>query len=125
MKCIGDISTSGQPWCIDRMIVPINPMSWYGGSQESPTRFGSGPMLRNSTSQLLIRLSCVRQTPFGDPVDPDVYWIRARSSGEHGSGRHRVGAGIQVLDEADQRMNVDALPAGAAVPRSGRRTSRR
>ena len=47
-------------------------------------------MLRPRASQLLTRLSWVRQTPLGDPVEPEVYWISARSSGALDTGSTSV-----------------------------------
>src|SRR5260370_840757 len=35
------------------------------------------------------RFACVRTTPFGVPVDPDVYWRKAMSSRGTDGSRHR------------------------------------
>ncbi len=55
-------------------------MSWYSGSHVTPT---SSPVSSNASPKarmLASRLACDSATPFGDPVLPDVYWIRASAS---------------------------------------------
>ncbi len=47
-------------------------MSWYWGSQETPTGRWS-----TTASPLASRLACVTITPFGSLVDPEVYCRKA------------------------------------------------
>ena len=70
----------------------MRPMSWKWGSQLTWTVDPNAPRLLAffKTSRFCIRLSCVTTTPFGIPVDPEVYWRKATASavGLVGSSLH-------------------------------------
>ncbi len=59
----------------------MSPMSWKSGSQETKTGLSLCPMARAMSSRLCRRLAWLSITPFGLPVEPEVYWRKARSSG--------------------------------------------
>src|ERR1700722_12573407 len=62
------------------MIPPIRPISWCGGSQIMPRLSLECPKSRKINSELLIRFRCVRTTPFGAEVEPEVYCSSAIDS---------------------------------------------
>src|SRR6266540_3640121 len=63
-------------------MAPISPMSWYGGSHETPTVSWEQPNVRYAVSRLWSKFPWLTITPFGSEVDPDVYWRKARVAAE-------------------------------------------
>jgi hypothetical protein len=59
----------------------MSPMSWYGGSQKTPFIRPATPYASRPARRFSSRFRCESMTPFGCPVDPEVYWSTARSSG--------------------------------------------
>jgi hypothetical protein len=57
-------------------------MSWKIGSHETIVSPSPSPAAALRRVQLPWRSRCRTMTPFGFPVDPDVYWRYARASGE-------------------------------------------
>ena len=55
-------------------------MSWYSGSQLTPTSVGRTSRPAAIARTLASRLSWVSRTPLGWPVLPEVYWMKAGSS---------------------------------------------
>src|SRR5260370_9853039 len=53
---------------------PMSPMSWYGGSQITPTESRFRLNFRWITCELCKMFACVSVTPRGAAVDPEVYW---------------------------------------------------
>ncbi|CAM4451498.1 hypothetical protein COEX109129_27460 [Corallococcus exiguus] len=72
-KAIGDINVTGKPPYKGSRMPPMRPMSWYGGSQMTPTLSARAPNAPWMSDRLCSRLPCVSITPFGVPVLPDVY----------------------------------------------------
>jgi hypothetical protein len=65
----------------------MRPMSWYGGSQDSPTaepaprgKEAKAKVAEPVQRQLWRRLAWLTTTPLGEPVEPEEYW-------EGGEGR--------------------------------------
>jgi hypothetical protein len=98
-------------------------MSWNIGSQLATT--DSGPCSnRSRMSRWLWRtLACVTITPFGESVDPDVYWRRARvspptSGNTHaGSGPARTSSVVTISSAAASPSRRPTVSARAAVVR--------
>ncbi|CAM3855991.1 hypothetical protein COSO111634_27180 [Corallococcus soli] len=79
-NAMGDISATGKPAYSGWRMPPMRPMSWYGGSQMTPTlsrRTWNAPEM---SPRLCSRFACVSITPLGVPVLPDVYWRNASDS---------------------------------------------
>jgi hypothetical protein len=61
-------------------------MSWYSGSQLTNTSLGVACTVGAMARMLASRLACVSATPFGLPVLPEVYWMKAMSSPRTSTG---------------------------------------
>ncbi len=93
----GDMSATGKPANSGWSTPPMSPMSWYGGSQMTPTLSSRTSKAWEMSPRLCSRLPCVSRTPFGSPVEPDVYWRNA-----------------SVSSAASGRRQPDSTPSGSA-----------
>src|SRR5690349_12973780 len=62
---------------------PMSPMSWYGGSQLTPTVSTVSPNADSAARAFDSRLACETTTPLGALVDPEVYCRKAVSCASH------------------------------------------
>ena len=65
---------------------PISPMSCDSGIQLSAMSRSLNAAASAIEAMLAHRLRWVSSTPLGSPVEPDEYWMKARSSGRAGRG---------------------------------------
>ena len=79
-KLIGAMIVQPKPLNMGLMQHPMSPMSWYWGSQL--TMCWSPVSWRRSvaTSSFTSRFRWLSITPLGRPVEPEVYWRKARVS---------------------------------------------
>ncbi len=87
-KASGGMRTMGKPTYTGCSTQPMSPMSWYSGSQLTPTESSVLPMIRWMRDSLWSRLAWVSSTPLGSEVEPEVYWMKASESGVTSGGRH-------------------------------------
>ena len=141
-NAIGGMRTQCTPRYIVWSTFPMSPMSWKSGSQPANTVSDERRMASLTASSFAMRLPWVTTTPLGRPVDPEVYWRNARSSGRGaapshsfdapsassrqshvGPGRASESAGRSATDSA-RPVRIAATPASrpiAASPVTGRR----
>mmetsp|Transcript_41115 Transcript_41115/g.133794 ORF Transcript_41115/g.133794 Transcript_41115/m.133794 type:complete len:271 (+) Transcript_41115:1067-1879(+) len=106
-KVKGEVRSARQPQIAAERQPPMRPMSWYCGSHEAtPILSWSRKAISRVDSltdwiakMLFIRLRVPTITPFGWPVEPDVYCRNATSSG--GQSSHRVAS--QPLSHSSSR----------------------
>jgi hypothetical protein len=70
---------------------PINPMSWYRGSQLTTVSADVAPTASAMSRTVPITLAWERTTPRGAAVLPDVYW-RKQTSVSQAPGSRAAGA---------------------------------
>ncbi|GMU11507.1 hypothetical protein ASNO1_77610 [Corallococcus caeni] len=90
-------------------------MSWYGGSQMTPTlsaRAWNAPWI---SDRLCSRFPCVSITPLGVPVLPDVYWRKASVSAVTAGARH---AEASSGDRASVASHFTSRSSGACSNRN-------
>ena len=63
------------------MNMPIRPMSWVSGIQDSDTSSSQKPAAAEAPRALARMLPCVSTTPLGSLVEPEENWMKATSSG--------------------------------------------
>ncbi len=76
-------------------------MSWNSGSQPAITESAELPKARRIISSLWRRLPWLTITPFGMPVEPEVYWRKARASAP-GAAMSQSGSGTSAASAASQ-----------------------
>ena len=82
---------------------PMRPMSWYSGSQLTPTSVGPASSPAPIARMLARRFAWVRRTPLGWPVLPEVYWMKAGSEPAP-SGSAETAPGIAQLVGGHHRV---------------------
>lgn len=116
--------TSSTPKYIGTVRKPIMPMSWKQGSQLSMTSLPVGSILAptNIASALEWMLRWVICTAFGEPVDPDVSCISARSSSPVSTGS--IGSASSSSATVTVLMPFSASTGAAAMNGSEMMTTR-
>src|SRR5574342_888080 len=94
---------------------PTNPMSWYGGSQLTPTSCAEGSNPQWINSELCQRFACVSRTPLGSAVEPEVYWMMAGESASRRGGVHAVGGRWPTSSVASQSRPASSGTSSACA----------
>ena len=87
---------------------PMSPMSWYIGSQLTPTESSVAPKARWMMAELWSRLPWVSSTPLGTAVEPEVYWMKASVPGVTSGGRHACSQPGSSASVATQRSEASS-----------------
>ena len=66
---------SGAAAASDVSSMPINPMSWDSGSQDTVTSPGRGPVRRRIASTLAPSVARSKRIALGRLVEPEVNWV--------------------------------------------------
>nr|WP_232344259.1 hypothetical protein [Actinoplanes awajinensis] len=95
-------------------------MSWNSGSQLTIVPSDRAGHSSTVSATLLWKLAWVTSTPFGSPVEPEVYCSTAMSSGR-GGGKVRSPAGKSAIASVSSR--VSPASSGGSPSWSSRRTA--
>ena len=93
--------------------VPDEPMSWKWGSHPTTVAAGSVPNERLIMASLARMLACETITPFGLPVEPDVYCRKASEAASMLGSSHPA-----ALPRETSSAARHGTPAAAARPAS-------
>ena len=108
----------GRPPCMQKSQEPISPMSWYRGSQLTPTSVGFLSSPAPIARMLASRFAWVSSTPFGWPVLPEVYWMKAvslpRPSGPEDVAPRPTRSSAVVTSASEGKLPLSKLAMGMA-----------